>query len=69
LFLARYRQIPTFGKDTIRRFSANVSDMRRMTAGDLEDLLQVSYHLLRFEDGLIQFGDIVLDTRLRRPPL
>ena len=36
-----YRQIPTFGRDTIRKFSANVSEMKRMAARDFEDLLQV----------------------------
>lgn len=37
----RYRLIPTFGKDTIRRFSANSSDMKKMAAHNFEDLLQV----------------------------
>ncbi|KIJ65337.1 hypothetical protein HYDPIDRAFT_28047, partial [Hydnomerulius pinastri MD-312] len=36
----RYRQVPSFGRDTIRRFSRNSSDMKRMTAHDFEDLLQ-----------------------------
>jgi hypothetical protein len=46
----RYRQIPTFGQDTIRRFTANASAMRKLAARDFEDLLQVclsvtsSYH-------------------------
>jgi hypothetical protein len=40
-----YRQIPSFGRDTIRRFSANCSEMKKMTAHDFEDLLQA-----RFED-------------------
>ena len=38
----RYRQIPLFGRDTIRRFSRNSSEMKRMAARDFEDLLQVS---------------------------
>jgi hypothetical protein len=37
----RYRQMPTFGRDTIRRFSANVSDMKKFAGRDFEDLLQV----------------------------
>jgi len=36
-----YRQIPTFGQDTIRRFTANASAMRKLGARDFEDLLQV----------------------------
>ncbi|KAJ3533663.1 hypothetical protein NMY22_g7246 [Coprinellus aureogranulatus] len=36
----RFRQIPTFGKDTIRRFSQNVADMKQLAARDLEDILQ-----------------------------
>ena len=39
--LRRYRQIPTFGRDTIRRFSHNISEMRQLGARDFEDLLQV----------------------------
>ncbi|KZV89952.1 hypothetical protein EXIGLDRAFT_771236 [Exidia glandulosa HHB12029] len=35
----RYREVPTFGNDTIRRFPENVSDMSRMAARDFEDLL------------------------------
>ncbi|KAG6906052.1 hypothetical protein DXG01_016127 [Tephrocybe rancida] len=37
---ARYRQIDTFGKDTIRRFSSNTSEMKRLGARDFADLLQ-----------------------------
>lgn len=37
----RYRLIPTFGKDTIRRFSANSSEMKKLAAHNFEDLLQV----------------------------
>ncbi|RXW14335.1 hypothetical protein EST38_g11521 [Candolleomyces aberdarensis] len=36
----RYRQIPSFGKDTIRRFTNNVSEMKQLAARDYEDLLQ-----------------------------
>jgi hypothetical protein len=38
----RYRQVPTFGRGTIRRFSSNASAMKRLAARDFEDLLQVS---------------------------
>ena len=37
-----YRQIPTFGRDTIRRFRRNVSELKQMAARDFEDLLQVN---------------------------
>ncbi|KIJ57944.1 hypothetical protein HYDPIDRAFT_34653 [Hydnomerulius pinastri MD-312] len=36
----RYRQVPTFGRGTVRRFGRNVSELKRMTARDFEDLLQ-----------------------------
>ncbi|KAJ3524924.1 hypothetical protein NMY22_g10792 [Coprinellus aureogranulatus] len=36
----RYRAMPTFGKDTIRRFVNNVSEMKQLAARDFEDLLQ-----------------------------
>ena len=39
----RYRQIPTFGRDTIRRFANNTSEMRKLAAQDFEDILQVSF--------------------------
>jgi hypothetical protein len=37
----RYRQIPTFGRDTIRKFTNNASGMKKLAARDFEDLLQV----------------------------
>ena len=39
----RFRQIPTFGRDTIRRFRSNVSEMRQFAARDYEDILQVRF--------------------------
>ena len=41
LSTTRYRQTPTFGLATIRKFSANSSEMKRMAARNFEDLLQV----------------------------
>ena len=38
----RYRAVPTFGNDTIRKFASNTSEMKRMAARDFEDVLQVS---------------------------
>jgi hypothetical protein len=37
----RFRQVPPFGRATIRRFSANTSEMSNMAARNFEDLLQV----------------------------
>lgn len=40
-----YRQIPTFGRDTIRKFDTNVSAMKKLAARDWEDLLQVNLNI------------------------
>ncbi|KAF9550311.1 hypothetical protein CPC08DRAFT_755181 [Agrocybe pediades] len=45
----RYRQTPTFGRDTIRRFSTNVSGLKKLAARDYEDILQCSLPVF---DGL-----------------
>ena len=37
-----YCKIPTFGRDTIQKFSDNVSALTKLAARDFEDLLQVS---------------------------
>lgn len=42
LTLARFRQVPTFGRSTIRRFGKNVSGLKKLAARDYEDILQVS---------------------------
>lgn len=39
--LCSYRAVPTFGRDTIRKFSNNCSEMKQMAARDFENLLQV----------------------------
>ncbi|KAJ3847524.1 hypothetical protein EV368DRAFT_69040 [Lentinula lateritia] len=36
----RFRQMPTFGVDTIRAFANNASEMKKLAARDYEDLLQ-----------------------------
>ena len=41
LMVVRYRKIPRFGRSTIRRFSNDVSAMKKLAARDFEDLLQV----------------------------
>ncbi|KAF7966162.1 hypothetical protein HWV62_39770 [Athelia sp. TMB] len=46
----RFRLIPTFGRDTIRRFTANVSELKKLAARDYEDILQCSIAVF---DGLL----------------
>jgi hypothetical protein len=46
--LSRFRQLPTFGRDSIRKFSNNVSELKKLGARDYENILQVSTGLLRF---------------------
>jgi hypothetical protein len=36
-----YRHVPTFSQDTIRKFSTNTSEMKRLAARNFEDILQV----------------------------
>jgi hypothetical protein len=37
----RFRLVPTFGNGTIRRFSSNISELKRLAARDFEALLKV----------------------------
>jgi len=39
--LLRYREMPPFGLDGIRKIMSNRSELKKMTAHDYEDLLQV----------------------------
>lgn len=41
-----YREVPTFGRDTIRKFSRNASGMKKLAGRDFEDLLQVRTALI-----------------------
>lgn len=36
-----FRQVPTFGRDTIRKFGGSVSSLKKMTARGFEDIIQV----------------------------
>ncbi|KAJ7214847.1 hypothetical protein GGX14DRAFT_359943, partial [Mycena pura] len=36
----RFRKVPTFGRYTIRKFHANVSELKRLGGRDFEDILQ-----------------------------
>ncbi|KJA14075.1 hypothetical protein HYPSUDRAFT_107425, partial [Hypholoma sublateritium FD-334 SS-4] len=49
-FNKRYRQIPTFGRSTIRKFSQNASGMKKLAARNYEDLLQCAIPVF---DGLL----------------
>ncbi|KAG1842750.1 hypothetical protein DFJ58DRAFT_731909 [Suillus subalutaceus] len=46
----RYRLVPTFGHDTIHKFSDHVSGLTKLTARDFEDLLQCAMPVF---DGLL----------------
>jgi hypothetical protein len=48
-FLQSFRQVPTFGRDSVRRFSNNVSELKRLAARDYENLLQVRVLLYSVE--------------------
>ena len=37
----RFRQVPTFGRGTIRKFGGSVSAMKKLAGRDWEDILQV----------------------------
>lgn len=41
----RFREVPTFGCDVIRRFHVNVSSQKRIAARDYEDILQVCIYI------------------------
>ncbi|EED82444.1 predicted protein [Postia placenta Mad-698-R] len=60
----RFRQIPPFGCTTIRRFSENVSEMKKMAARNYEDLLQCS--ITAFE-GLLpsEFDNVIMSLLYR----
>jgi hypothetical protein len=38
----RFYKVPIFGRGTIRRFANNISEMKKLTRWDFEDILQVS---------------------------
>ncbi|KAJ3533934.1 hypothetical protein NMY22_g7130 [Coprinellus aureogranulatus] len=48
---SRFRQVPTFGKDTIRRFRNNTSEMKQLAARDYEDMLQCAVPVFK---GLLE---------------
>ncbi|KIO08815.1 hypothetical protein M404DRAFT_133537 [Pisolithus tinctorius Marx 270] len=52
--------VPSFGRDTIRKFNSNVSDLSRLAARDFEDILQC---IIPMFEGLLPepYNSIVLD--------
>src|ERR1700683_3923706 len=59
-----FREVPTFGGDTIRRFSSNVSELKKLAARDFEDLLQVSARICMFNARLAKVSISVLSQFL-----
>lgn len=54
----RFRQVTTFGVDTIRLFATNTSEMKKLAARDFEDILQVyttPKDLLHSDNPLLTF--------------
>ena len=47
-YSCRFRQVPGFGNDTIRRFGNNVSEMKQFAAREYEDILQVGPQVHHF---------------------
>ena len=47
LIIFRFREIPPFGRDGVRKTRSNRSELKKMTAHDYEDMLQVG---LKFFD-------------------
>ena len=64
----RYRQVPTFGKDTIRRFRENSSELKKMAARDFEDLLQVRRFWVVIPRASNSFCAVVCSSCLRKSP-
>ncbi|KAF9014697.1 hypothetical protein BDZ89DRAFT_893776, partial [Hymenopellis radicata] len=50
----RFRQVPTFGRFTIRKFRTRVSDMKQFAARDYEDVLQC---IIPCMEGLFEPAD------------
>ena len=45
LMAFRFREIPPFGRDGVRKTTSNRSELKKMTAHDYEDMLQVGLEL------------------------
>ncbi|KAF8546524.1 hypothetical protein OG21DRAFT_1426767, partial [Imleria badia] len=55
-----FRLVPTFGRDMIRTFGSNVSNLAKLAARDYENILQCAIPVL---DGLLPnpYNSIILD--------
>jgi len=68
-----FRQIPSFGRDTIRRFANNISELKKLAARDFEDLLLVCIYFLNCKssytsnNGIGQCAIPVFDGLLSEP--
>jgi hypothetical protein len=60
----RFREVPTFGRNTIRRFKNDISAMEGLAGRDYEDILQVRAHHC-FKPFLQYIQLIVCDSLLR----
>jgi hypothetical protein len=65
----RFRAISSFGADTIRKFSTNTSELKKLAARDFENLLQACYSLADNSWLLItaQCANAVFDGLLPEP--
>lgn len=56
----RFRQLPTFGRDTIRRFSKNIAERKQFGAREYEDVLQVRSELVPTAIHYISWSSVQL---------
>ncbi|KIJ53889.1 hypothetical protein M422DRAFT_242156 [Sphaerobolus stellatus SS14] len=61
-FDRRFRQIPTYGRDTIRNFANKVSDLKKLAARDFEDILQCCLPV--FEGLFLEPHETIIHTLL-----
>ena len=64
----RFRQVPTFGRDTIRKFGGDVSAMKKLAGRDFEDILQGGHALPLSLYQTSETQMLVLDSRSRGHP-
>lgn len=67
----RFRDVSTFGGGTIRRFAANVSEMKKLAGRDFEDILQVISILRVFigqDRSMSSLSEVHYSCHRRSPP-
>ncbi len=64
LYYSRFREVPSFGRDSIRRFTNNVSELNKLGARDYENLLQVRLFRLYRDVAIVSdaLGIILIQT-------